>query len=232
MAAQTLVGLAADVQRLAGLGRGSPHVASDCTDAADAAQPFTPAAFFPTREQGRVAMKRIFATAAFCTACASASAQYTGPGTPASLTDVKGLHTAMNDQHVMLEGRIVSQIDGDTYVFADDTGQVKAEIEPRLFPNGQPVDANTRVRITGKLDKAWNDAPMEVDVTQLTVLEWYRPAPFFEDGFARRRTRSLVEDGLAPRRTRPLVEDGLERPGPASLRPAQRTRWPAESTRP
>jgi len=117
-------------------------------------------------------MKRVLTAAVLSTVCAMASAQYTGPSGAAPVTNVETLHaSARDDQYVALEGRIVSHIGGKEYLFADDSGQVKVEIKPQLFPAGQPVDAKTRVRITGKFDKDWREAHSEIEVDQLTVLK-------------------------------------------------------------
>ncbi|TKC79076.1 NirD/YgiW/YdeI family stress tolerance protein [Trinickia terrae] len=117
-------------------------------------------------------MKRVLTAAALCFVCAAASAQYAGPNAATAVTSVKALHEhARDDQYVTLQGRIVSKIGGDDYLFADDTGQVKVEIEPHLFPAGRPIDDKTRVRITGKFDKEWVSKHSEIEVDQLTVLD-------------------------------------------------------------
>jgi uncharacterized protein (TIGR00156 family) len=116
-------------------------------------------------------MKRVLTAAILSAVCAVASAQYVGPNGATAVTSVKTLHaSAHDDQYVTLEGRIVSHIGGKDYMFADDTGQVKVEIKPHLFPAGQPVDAKSRVRITGKFDKEWRDSHSEIEVEHLTVL--------------------------------------------------------------
>ena len=117
-------------------------------------------------------MKRVLTAAVLSIVCAAASAQYTGPSGATAVTNVKTLHaSAHDDQYVTLEGRIVSHIGGKDYMFADDSGQVKVEIKPHVFPAGQPVDAKTHVRITGKFDKEWREAHSEIEVEQLTVLK-------------------------------------------------------------
>jgi uncharacterized protein (TIGR00156 family) len=115
-------------------------------------------------------MKRTLTTIALCAACASAGAQYTGPSA-ATATSVEALaNTARHDQSVTLQGRIVSYLGDEDYLFADDTGQIKVAIESRLFPAGTPIDARTPVRIVGKVDREWSDAPAEIDIEQLILL--------------------------------------------------------------
>jgi uncharacterized protein (TIGR00156 family) len=117
-------------------------------------------------------MKRVLAVAVLSVLCAAARAQNTGPSGATAVTSVKTLHaSAHDDQYVTLEGRIVSHIGGKDYMFADDTGQVKLEIKPHLFPAGQLVGAETRVRVSGKFDKEWREAHSEIEVEQLTVLK-------------------------------------------------------------
>jgi uncharacterized protein (TIGR00156 family) len=93
---------------------------------------------------------------------------YTGPSTVPAMTVKQLLDTAKDDQHVRLQGRIVSHDGGENYTFADDSGRMPVEISAKHFPPGQPIGADQRVELVGEVDKGLRK--MEFEVEQIRLL--------------------------------------------------------------
>lgn len=101
----------------------------------------------------------------------SAWAQYTGPNSTAPLTTVKQLlASGKDDQQVTLRGFIVSHETGDHYIFSDDTGRLKVEIDSKYFPAGKKVDEKVKVELSGEFDKDLVGKKAELDVTNLRIV--------------------------------------------------------------
>ncbi|GAB3130564.1 NirD/YgiW/YdeI family stress tolerance protein [Novispirillum itersonii] len=99
----------------------------------------------------------------------AAVAQYTGPGATAVHQTVKAvLADGRDDQPVVLRGRLVKQLSSDKYMFADDTGQIRVEIDRHLFA-AQPVSDSTPIELRGEVEAEYLQSP-EVDVDSLLVL--------------------------------------------------------------
>ncbi len=86
----------------------------------------------------------------------TACAQYTGPNTShRSLTVKEVIKDASSldkkDILVTMEGKVIEQINKDTFWFEDKTGKVLIEIEKKHFPSFQ-FDQNTLIRIVGEVD--------------------------------------------------------------------------------
>jgi uncharacterized protein (TIGR00156 family) len=101
-------------------------------------------------------------------AAGTAAAGYTGPSSVPTMTVKQLLDSATDDQHVRLQGRIVSHDGGKNYTFADDSGRLPVEISGKRFPPGQPVSAEQRVELVGEIDKDFRK--MEFQVEQLRLL--------------------------------------------------------------
>jgi uncharacterized protein (TIGR00156 family) len=131
-------------------------------------------------------MKRIafLAAAALCAAAAFAHAQstgYVGPSTKAApaaaapsgyagpsnvplMTAKDLLAKGKDDQHVRLQGKLVSHKGGDKYEFADASGRMTVEIDDEHFPQGVKVDQNTTVELVGEFDKELvGESTLDVD---------------------------------------------------------------------
>jgi uncharacterized protein (TIGR00156 family) len=98
----------------------------------------------------------------------AAAPGYTGPSSVPTMTVKQLLDTATDDQHVRLQGRIVSHDGGKTYTVSDDSGRLPVEIAAKHFPPGQPVSAQQRVELVGEVDKGLRK--MEFEVEQLRLL--------------------------------------------------------------
>lgn len=99
-------------------------------------------------------------------------AQFVGPSSssrqqPRNVADI--LRNPIDDQQVVLRGRITQQVGKKKYIFADDTGEIRVEISPKKFPS-RPIDDKTLVEIRGEVEKDFLQSP-EIDVDSLIILE-------------------------------------------------------------
>lgn len=103
------------------------------------------------------------------TATNSVHAHYAGPTTQPTLKTVASvLKDGVDDQRVLLTGRLVKQISADKYLFADATGEIRVEIDDELFI-GKRVDDKVRVELIGDVEKDFMESP-EVDVDLLSLV--------------------------------------------------------------
>lgn len=113
-------------------------------------------------------MKVAFAAVVLSLACLPALAQYQGPQVIAPVNTAAAANQAIDDTPVVLEGVLARKIKSETYEFNDASGSVTVEIDDELFPSGAPIDATTRLRLTGEVDKGWNK--IEIDVKRIDLL--------------------------------------------------------------
>lgn len=97
----------------------------------------------------------------------TASAQYIGPIRIAPTTVNKVLKSPVDDQYVLLSGKITSQVSKDKYTFTDKTGSIVVEIDNEVFA-GRQVGPDTQVEIWGKVDKDMFKEP-KIDVKRLGI---------------------------------------------------------------
>lgn len=86
----------------------------------------------------------------------TAEAQYTGPSSSAKVMTVKEVRKQASqldrtDTHITVKGRIVQQINKNTFWFEDETGKLLVEIEKKHFPTFT-FSEQTVVIITGEVD--------------------------------------------------------------------------------
>ncbi len=111
-----------------------------------------------------------------------AYAQYTGPSatpnvqkaaamTPATATTTvkQVLASGKDDQRVTVQGHIVRHVRGKHYIFSDGSGELNIELKDRVMPVGQTFNDKTKVMLSGKLDKDWNE-PLELEVKQMRLM--------------------------------------------------------------
>lgn len=71
---------------------------------------------------------------------------------------------ASDDTPVIIEGKIVKQIDKDEFIFRDSTGEIEIDVSKRAW-NGQTISPADTIQIRGKVDTEWNKT--EIDVKQI-----------------------------------------------------------------
>ncbi|MET0331674.1 MAG: NirD/YgiW/YdeI family stress tolerance protein [Dyella sp.] len=103
------------------------------------------------------------------TASCSTPAQrgYVGPGSQWSGSTVQAALASREGEHVVLRGRILSQVDEKHYLFVDGSGQITVEIDEDLWKR-QHADAQTPLELQGKVEVARKR--VSVEVTRLRVL--------------------------------------------------------------
>jgi len=74
-----------------------------------------------------------------------------------------------DDQQVVLRGSILEQLSTEKYMFSDDTGQIRVDIERDDFPDME-FTPNMQIKISGEVETAFMRQP-EIDVETLTVLQ-------------------------------------------------------------
>lgn len=85
-------------------------------------------------------------------AAAPVAAQFTGPSVRGAEVTVEAARAARVDSYVTVTGRIVSHLREDYYLFADATGEIRVEIEDRVWA-GRPVNPETTVRLRAEVDR-------------------------------------------------------------------------------
>lgn len=113
-------------------------------------------------------MIRIAFTAALLMTATAASAQFAGPtSNPAArASTVAQVPNARAGSYVTLTGNIVAHQRDDYYTFRDATGEIRVEIEPEEF-GGRKVTPETKVRITGEIERGFAGRYIEVDTLEI-----------------------------------------------------------------
>ncbi|MDL2285916.1 NirD/YgiW/YdeI family stress tolerance protein [Desulfococcaceae bacterium OttesenSCG-928-F15] len=98
-----------------------------------------------------------------------AQAYYAGPGSgPSTKTVADILKNPVDDEDVILQGKILRKLKKDKYIFSDGTGEIRVEIDREEF-RGQRVTDTTLVEIAGEVEKDFMESP-EIDVERLTII--------------------------------------------------------------
>ena len=101
-------------------------------------------------------------------ATTATQAQYVGPSAQKSLESVSEiLKNPIDGQRVVLRGYLVKQVGVEKYLFSDNTGEIRVEIDAEGF-RGLTVDEKTRVELIGEVEKDFLHSP-EIDVDVISV---------------------------------------------------------------
>lgn len=100
-----------------------------------------------------------------------ASAQFTGPSTGTSrgsptVTTAAGVASLLEGTDVTLTGHIVAHVRSDHFTFRDASGEVRVEIDDDIW-KGRKVGPETRVRITGEVDRDRSGRYVDVEALEL-----------------------------------------------------------------
>ena len=95
-----------------------------------------------------------------------AMAQFSGPGTSTAPSTVAAVKDARLGSDITLEGNIIERQRDDYYTFRDATGDIRVEIERRVW-RGREVGPEQKVRITGEIDRGWRGRYIEVETLDL-----------------------------------------------------------------
>jgi uncharacterized protein (TIGR00156 family) len=98
-----------------------------------------------------------------------ALAQYVGPSSSPAVTVKQLVDIGKDDQFATLQGRLTSRGSEKHFTFDDGTGTLPVKIAAKLFPENQPVSAQTRVEISGEFEKKMFGQP-KFDVKEIRLL--------------------------------------------------------------
>jgi uncharacterized protein (TIGR00156 family) len=97
------------------------------------------------------------------------NAQYVGHNS-SKFTDLAVLIESGNDDdYVQLEGKLLSKVGNEKYIFSDGKQEIRVEIDSEDFPREQ-FDENAIIRIEGEFEKDFMESP-EIDVDRLTIVK-------------------------------------------------------------
>jgi uncharacterized protein (TIGR00156 family) len=97
--------------------------------------------------------RRMFCLCVAAGLAAPAAAQFTGPSIEGQTATVAAAQEARIGAYMTLTGRVLAHLREDYYRFADDTGEMRVEIEPGAW-RGQRVGPETTVRLMGEVDRS------------------------------------------------------------------------------
>ncbi|MBF0785878.1 NirD/YgiW/YdeI family stress tolerance protein [Muribacter muris] len=86
-----------------------------------------------------------------------------GKTLPSAITTVAQALKAQDDAPVQLTGYITRQIDNDEFMFKDNSGEIKIDVEDEAW-QGQNITPKNKITIYGKVDKDWHNS---VDVYRI-----------------------------------------------------------------
>lgn len=78
---------------------------------------------------------------------------YAGPSSAPVMSTKDLLAKGKDDQYVTVKGKLTSHKGGEDYEFTDQSGKMTVEISSKRFPQGQSIDHNTLIELTGEFDK-------------------------------------------------------------------------------
>ncbi|KAA8995139.1 YgiW/YdeI family stress tolerance OB fold protein [Affinibrenneria salicis] len=82
-------------------------------------------------------------------------------GPDASITTVAKAKELKDDSWITLRGHIEQRTGDEDYLFRDESGSIKVEIDDKYW-NGQTVTPADRVELQGELDKGFNSSELDV----------------------------------------------------------------------
>lgn len=74
----------------------------------------------------------------------------------------------LDDQYIILQGRIVKQVGKDDFIFKDNTGEIRVEIGNKAW-RGQDISPNDEVKLYGEVDKSWEKTEVDIDRVEKIV---------------------------------------------------------------
>lgn len=114
-------------------------------------------------------MKKLMVLTTILTLSTSAFANYQGNNTQGSnvakVTTVAKAKRAYDNTPASISGYIVKQIDEDTFIFKDSTGQIQIDVDDEVWA-GLNINAKNKVRIYGEVDK--DDGRTQINVRRIS----------------------------------------------------------------
>ncbi|NBI51096.1 YgiW/YdeI family stress tolerance OB fold protein [Photobacterium alginatilyticum] len=91
---------------------------------------------------------------------------YSGPIQTITVSEVLEQTNLFSEQNVILEGKLIKQINADTYVFSDGNDEINVEIDDDIRLE-QTITANTRLRVYGEVEGGTSP---EIEIDKIQVL--------------------------------------------------------------
>jgi len=91
--------------------------------------------------------------------------QYTGPVEVVTVDSLLKDTSMFTEKNVVVEGVLVRQLKGDTFIFSDGKGEIQVELDDDIHMT-QPIDHTTNVRLFGEYEGG-NTPEIEVDRIQV-----------------------------------------------------------------
>ena len=119
-------------------------------------------------------MKKVLflSTALICSLAALASAQmkggFSGNTDNITITTVNQVENLPDETYVTMQGNITSQVGHEKYMFKDETGTLKIEIDDDDW-HGLTVSAEDKIQIQGEVDKSWTK-PTKIEVDSIQII--------------------------------------------------------------
>ncbi|MEM9630352.1 MAG: NirD/YgiW/YdeI family stress tolerance protein [Pseudomonadota bacterium] len=92
---------------------------------------------------------------------------YAGPADIVKVSELSSRGGLFADNEIIVEGKLIKQVDDETFLFEDGSGQILMEVD-RDFSN-LTVSAEDIVRVFGRYDGSWG-AP-EIEAESIRVLK-------------------------------------------------------------
>ena len=110
--------------------------------------------------------QRLLVTLLLLALCATATAEFIGPGSKSTHTTVSEVKGMKDDIRVTLVGTLVNQVAEEFYTFQDETGQMVVQIDHDEL-RGMTVTPDTRIILRGETDDDDHDSLVDVDFVEL-----------------------------------------------------------------
>ncbi|EEX94082.1 protein ygiW [Vibrio orientalis CIP 102891 = ATCC 33934] len=91
--------------------------------------------------------------------------QYTGPVEVVTVDSLLKDTSMFTEKNVVVEGQLIRQVKGDTFIFSDGKGEIQVELDDDINMT-QPIDHTTKLRLFGEYEGG-NTPEIEVDRIQV-----------------------------------------------------------------
>lgn len=91
---------------------------------------------------------------------------YKGPIQTTTVSEVLNQTNLFSEQDIILEGKLIKQIDTETFVFSDGVKEINVELDDDIRLD-QAITANTRLRIYGEVE---GGVTPEIEVGKVQLL--------------------------------------------------------------
>ena len=94
-----------------------------------------------------------------------AGVQYIGPVEIETVDSLLADTSMFTEKNVVVEGHLLRQVKGDTFIFSDGKGEIQVELDDDINMT-QPIDHTTKLRLFGEYEGG-NTPEIEVDRLQI-----------------------------------------------------------------